>query len=803
MDEPKTVASCACLKSKPSCRGHVLRRRTTSLVSLLFFTVLPALLAGPQAAHPPAVEVEKGRGLFRRSCGGCHGENAKGGRGSDLTSGRWKWGAAEADIVRNILQGIPGTQMPPFPMPEEEARSIVTFLRSMQSLPSEETLTGSPENGRQLFFGSAQCSRCHMVGGRGGRLGPDLTTVKDEKKPIELRKAIAEPGSSLRNSFETVEATLKQGTVLRGVAKNQDTFSLQMMDEKEKLHLLLKKDLKGLTKTGKSLMPSSKLTASEIDDVIAFLLKGTAMDARKDSVAWTPAADLNVSFDRIQQADREPQNWLTYWGDYRGTHFSRLNSITPANVKSLRSQWTFDFGARNPVETSPLVVDGVMFVTGPLNDAAALDARTGRTIWRYQRRLPEGIHRQCTVMTNRGFAILGDRLYLATLDAHLVALDAKTGNVIWDVPVDDYEKGYSITHAPLAIDGKIIVGVTAGECAVVGFLDAYDAATGAKLWRFWAIPQKGDPARASWAGDSADFGGSPTWTTGTYDRDTDTLFWTTGNPGPDYDGTVRAGDNLYSCSVLALDPKKGSLKWYFQFTPHDTHDWDANETPVLIDAEFQGKRRKLLIQANRNGFYYVLDRTTGEFLLGKAFGNQTWAEGIDSKGRPIVKPGTDPSPEGTYVCPDAGGNTNWQSPSYDPITGLFYVAGTEACAVYTRETKPPVPGQPYPGGGQQNDPKLGFPGFVRALNPRTGKAVWNFTLQTGSYAAGVLSTAGGVVFAASDEGHLIALDARTGAELWHFQTGSKIASSPIAYQVDGQQRIAIATTTSLFTFGLP
>ncbi|MCI0622390.1 MAG: PQQ-binding-like beta-propeller repeat protein [Acidobacteria bacterium] len=472
-------------------------------------------------------------------------------------------------------------------------------------------------------------------------------------------------------------------------------------------------------------------------------------------------------------------------------------------MRSIRSQWTFDFGARNPIETTPIVVDGVMFVTGPLNDAAALDARTGRTIWRYQRRLPEGIHRQCTVMTNRGFAILGDRLYQATLDAHLIALDAKTGNVIWDVPVDDYEKGYSITHAPLAIDGKIIVGVTAGECAVVGFLDAFDAATGARLWRFWAVPQKGDPARATWAGDSADFGGSPTRTTGVYDRETDTLYWTTGNPGPDYDGTVRAGDNLYSCSVLALDPHNGSLKWYFQFTPHDTHDWDANETPVLINAEFQGRPRKLLIQANRNGFYYVLDRLTREFLLGKAFGNQTWAAGLDQKGRPIVKPGTDPSPEGSYVCPDAGGNTNWQSPSYDPVTGLFYVAGVEACAVYTRETKPPIPGQPYPGGGQQTDPKIGSPGFIRALNPLTGKVVWNFDLEVGSYAAGVLSTAGGVLFAASDEGHLIALDARTGAELWHYQTGSKIASSPIAYQVDGQQRIAISTTTSLFTFGLP
>ncbi|MCI0423067.1 MAG: c-type cytochrome [Acidobacteria bacterium] len=265
-----------------------------SLVSLLFFMALRSLSAEPQVTHAPAVEVEKGRGLFKRSCGGCHGENAKGGRGSDLTSGRWKWGAADGDIVRNILQGIPGTQMPPFPMPEEEARSIVNFLRSIQSPADQASLTGNTENGRQLFFGSAQCSRCHRVGGRGGRLGPDLTAVKDEKKAGELRKAIAEPDSSLRNSFETVEVKFKDGSVLRGVAKNQDTFSLQMMDEKERLHLLLKKDLKGVTKTRQSLMPSAKLKASEIDDVVAFLLKGALTDSGKDSVVWNPAVQREV-----------------------------------------------------------------------------------------------------------------------------------------------------------------------------------------------------------------------------------------------------------------------------------------------------------------------------------------------------------------------------------------------------------------------------------------------------------------------------------------------------------------------------
>jgi alcohol dehydrogenase (cytochrome c) len=406
-------------------------------------------------------------------------------------------------------------------------------------------------------------------------------------------------------------------------------------------------------------------------------------------------------------------------------------------------------------------------------------------------------------MTNRGFAILGDRLYMATLDTHLVSLDAKTGNVIFDVEVDDYKKGFSITHAPLAIDGKIIVGVTAGECALTGFVDAYDAVTGKKLWRVWSIAQPGDPALATWSGKSAETGGGPTWMTGTYDAGTDTLFWTTGNPSPDYDGSVRAGDNLYTCSVLAIDPKTGRLKWHFQFTPHDTHDWDANETPVLIDANFGGKPRKLLIQANRNAFFYVLDRETGEFLLGKAFAKQTWAKGIDAKGRPIVIPNTDPTPEGNYVCPDATGATNWNSPSYDPNTGLFYVSVIEACATYSSVTKDPKPGDPYVGTGQQLDDVVKTPGFIRAINPPTGTIRWSFPLQLGSHAAGVLGTGGGVLFAASKDGYLIALDSRSGKLLWKYQTGAEIRSSPISYAVDGRQYIAISNDSSLITFALP
>jgi alcohol dehydrogenase (cytochrome c) len=392
---------------------------------------------------------------------------------------------------------------------------------------------------------------------------------------------------------------------------------------------------------------------------------------------------------------------------------------------------------------------------------------------------------------------------MATLDMHLVALDAKSGNVIWDIAVDDYQKGFSITHAPLAIDGKIIVGVTSGECALTGFVDAYDAKTGRRLWRTYSTPQPGDPNRKTWSPEtSADFGGSPTWTTGTFDVDTNTLFWATGNPGPDYDGRVRLGDNLYSCSVLALDPETGKMKWWFQFTPHDVHDWDGNQTPVLIDGTIAGKKRKLLITAQRNAFYYVLDRETGEFLTGRAFAKQTWAKGLDDKGRPIVLPNTTPTPTGNYVCPDAAGAANWGSPSYDPASNLFIVSVRESCATYTSVTKKPVPGQGFTGGGQEIDPKVGVPGAVRALDALTGTTKWNFPIQIGSSATGVLATAGGVVFASSSDGNLIALDGRTGRNLWHYYTGANIVASPMAYAVDGKQYVAIASQSAIFAFAL-
>jgi len=738
--------------------------------------VLPLLIASAWAQHPEAIR--DGQKLFLRNCTACHGDTAKGGRGPDLTTGEWKNGGSRSDLVRNIVKGIPGTQMPAFPLNDSDAGLVAEYLLSLSA--SVGPVTGNEANGRRLF--EANCRSCHVFGGQGGILGGDLSNIRAKLKPAAIAQRIDDP----------VEMTT--AGAVTGVKKGEDTFTVQILDAQQKWHLLPKRDLRS-TKVA-----HAKLSPTERQDVTAFLWK--AKPVYDASLPWKPAPDFNVTMARLLNAQAEPQNWLTYWGDLRGTHYSGLKQVTPANAPLLKSAWTYQLGG-NTVETTPLVVDGLMFVTGPLNNAAALDARTGRPLWKYTRQLPD-VASHCTVMTNRGFGLLGDRLYMATLDTHLVALDAKSGHVIWDIEVDDYKKGFSITHAPLAIDGKIIVGVTSGECALTGFVDAYDAATGKKLWRVHSTPQPGDPQRKTWAPEtSADYGGAPTWTTGTYDADTDTLFWMTGNPGPDYDGPVREGDNLYSCSVLALNPKTGKIKWWFQFTPHDVHDWDANQTPVLIDGFVKGKNRKLLVTAQRNAFYYVLDRTTGEFLTGQAFAKQTWASGLDDKGRPIVLPNTTPTESGNYVCPDAAGSANWGSPSYDPATKLFFVSVREACATYTSVTKPPVPGQGFTGGGVEVDPKVGTPGAVRALDALTGAVKWNFPLQIGSSATGVLATAGGVVFASSNDGNLVALESKTGKYLWHYNTGANIIASPMAYAVGGKQYVAIAAQSAIQVFALP
>ncbi len=512
------------------------------------------------------------------------------------------------------------------------------------------------------------------------------------------------------------------------------------------------------------------------------------------------SAQSGVPYERIRDAASEPESWLTYSGTYDSQRFSSLDQIDRSNVGDLKARWVYQMAGNN-VETVPLVVDSVMFVTEPPTRVTALDVRTGRKLWSWSAELRPDLRTIGFPRVNRGVAILDQTLFVGTLDAHLVALDALSGAVRWDVEVADNFTGHSLTLAPLALDGKIIVGTSGGEAGIRGFIDAYDPATGERLWRFWTIPGPGEPGNDTWGGDSWMHGAGATWLTGSYDPELDLLYWGIGNPGPDWNGDVRPGDNLYTCSVVALDPDTGELVWYFQFTPHDTHDWDANQIQILVDLELDGRPRKALATANRNAFYYLLDRETGEFLRGAQYAHQTWADGLAEDGSPLTRPGMEPSEEGTLVYPSLQGATNWPSPSYSPQTELFYVPVREMGAIYFKTEAEYEAGAPYMAGGESALDGDEAYGAIRALDVRTGERRWEFRLLTPPW-SGILSTAGGLVFGGSNEGNMFALDAETGVSLWDFQGGGAVRTAPVTFMIDGRQHVAISAGASLFVFGL-
>ena len=505
-----------------------------------------------------------------------------------------------------------------------------------------------------------------------------------------------------------------------------------------------------------------------------------------------------VTAQSLLDSSKEPQNWLMYSGDYAGRRYSALQQINTSNAHSLVPKWAYQTMAEGKFETTPLVVDGVLYGTGQDNRAFALDARTGRPIWQYQRALPADI-RPCCGRVNRGVAILGDKVFLGTLDAHVIALDAKTGNVVWDITAVDYRGGYSFTLAPLAINNLVIFGVSGGEYGIRGFIDAYDAGTGERRWRFYTTPAPGEPGNETWEGESWKIGGAPAWITGTFDPATNTTFWTTGNPSPSNRGEGRAGDNLYSNTLLALDPNTGKLKWHFQFTKHDEHDYDATQVPVMVD---QGDKH-LIVQANRNGFFYVLDRSTGKLISANPYAKVTWSTSKDAQGAPASDKNSSPTLGGNRVCPGAAGATNWMSPTYDPQTKLFYVTAREQCDIFTTAPQAYEAGHAYYGSGYfPNEDAEPFWGALRAIDPTTGKVKWEWKHPSPTW-AGALSTAGGLVFTGDAEGNFIALEASSGKALWHFQCGASVYSSPMSFAVDGKQYVAVAAGSALFAFGLP
>ncbi len=515
---------------------------------------------------------------------------------------------------------------------------------------------------------------------------------------------------------------------------------------------------------------------------------------------------VSTSVDVTPQAmlAKAGENWLSYHGDYSGQRFTRLNQITPDNVNKLAPQWVFHVRDASDMEVTPVVAGGVMFVTAA-NDAYALDARTGRTIWHYSRPITEGLIDDASSHHNRGVGLWHSRLFMETDNAHLLCLDARSGHLLWDVayaPKDN--KNYGATSAPLVVKDKVIVGTSGGDDGVRGFVVAFNAETGKEAWRFWTIPGPGEPGNESWPGQMYLRGGGTTWMPGTYDPELNLIFWGTSNPAPDFDGGPRPGDDLYTDCVLAIDPDTGKLKWHFQFMPHDLYDYDATESPVLVDATYKGQPRKLLVQANRNGFLYVLDRTNGAFLNAIQFADRvTWAKGIDGNGRPILT-GKIPTAEGTEICPSFSGATNWYSPSYNPDQNRLYVLALEDCGTFFLKPEEFAEGKAYYATGVRRSRHAKSEKKLLAYDLATNKFVWEYELVgERDSSAGTLATVTGLVFFGDNSQALEAIDTTTGKPLWYFTMGQSIHASPMSYSILGKQYVAIAAGTDIFSFALP
>jgi alcohol dehydrogenase (cytochrome c) len=778
----------------------------TCLVSGGLLVAQEAPKKNPAANNPHLGNRDSIRGgmaLYRVRCADCHGLDASGYRGPDLIAAM-AGGMADERLFDTIRKGVPGTEMPAQnpDTSDTDILQLIAYLRSIGSVAAAETPVGNVENGQRIFT-QQQCTTCHRVAGAGGRLGPDLTRVGVSRSRAALVREIRTPSEWMAPSFETVTIVTKDGQRIRGTKKSEDVFSIQIMDTRERLQGYLKANLQEVVYEKTSLMPvysPSRLSDADLTDLVGYLT--TLRGADPAAVAASTPAPTITQKDLLSGL-KDPTRWLTYSGDYNGQRHSPLTQITPENVNQLSAQWTFQTGTLGSFQTTPLVIDGVLYVTGFNNNAWAIDARSGRQIWRYRRELPDDL-KLCCGAVNRGFAALGDRLFMATLDAHLIALDMKTGIVQWDAKLADYSAGYSATVAPLVVKDKVIVGIAGAEYGIRGFIDAYDAQTGKQAWRFYTVAGPADPGARSWPqGDAYLRGGGSIWVTGTYDPDQNLIFFGTGNPGPDYYSNAREGDNLYTTSLVALDADTGERRWHYQFTPHDVHDWDSTQVPVLGDLTINGQPRKVVMFANRNGFFYTIDRASGKVIVAKPFVETTWAKEIGPDGRPVLLPGHLPDEDGNKTCPDLGGGTNFMSPSFDPTTKLFFVTARETCATFYAYDQKFQHGEQYTGGGTQRPRDQKNFGALRAIDPVTATVKWEFRYTSVS-ASGVLTTASGLVFAGDGDGNLMAFDSRTGKNLWHYQLGfSMRATAGTTYMLDGRQYLLVPSGSTLIAFALP
>lgn len=758
-----------------------------TLVAVALGTAVLAARVSPMQIS----KVADGRNLYRQYCVACHGSNAQGtDRGPQLAGNRSLRKRTNEQLGDVIRHGIPEGGMPAFALPSAEIDALAAFVHSLNYSASDTAITGSPKAGEHYFIGAGKCASCHMVYGSGSPIGPDLSNVGSEMTVDEIKTALLKPDAEITPGYDLVSVHLRDGGTLRGFARNRGDFDIELQDLEGNFHLLHNGQFSSVTDEKRSLMPPVKASPQELEDLIAYLSQLTGV--KPGMVPASQPTSGGIEFSRLLHP--KPGDWLTYNGNLNGNRYSELDQINTTNVSRLTLKWLFPI-PKIGLEVTPIVADGIMYVTGP-NRAYALDALTGREIWKYSRPITPGLSGDAVLGTNRGVAVLGDKVFMVTDNAHLIALNRVTGSLVWDETMPDGPGHYGATSAPLVVKDMVITGVAGADEGIRGFLTAYKASTGERLWRFWTIPKKGEPGSETWKGKEPVWGGGSTWLTGSYDAETDTLFWATGNPWPDDDDRERGGDNLYTDCVLALDPATGKLKWHYQFTPHDLRDWDATEPNVLVDTKYQGQDRKLLLHADRNGFFYVFDRTDGKLLLARQFAQRlNWASGIGADGRPQLLPGYVPPPGGGVGCPDSA--TNWMATAYSPVTRLYYVMTHEDCAFnsapgsWTMKHFEKEPAQKY----------------LRALDIETGKVVWEVAEVGSTYAndkrwAGVLATAGGILFHGFFSGAFAAIDERDGKTLWHFGANQQWKASPMTYMVDGKQFVAIAGGSNILCFGL-
>jgi alcohol dehydrogenase (cytochrome c) len=644
--------------------------------------------------------------------------------------------------------------------------SLVSFLLLFASM----LFAQATDSGKKAF--DTSCSRCHGADGNGGEMGPPILSrlrTRDDQQLISL----IHTGLPARGMPPTRIAEPEV---------NQLVAYLRRIQRRERPVARRTVPLVGGTNL------EGQLLGEGFDD-----LQLRTDDKRVHL--------LRRSGDRYREVTSEV-GWPTYNGETGGNRFTTLTQINKQNVARLGPKWIFTVPNAGRLQLTPVVVDGIMYVTAP-NQCFALDAGTGRQIWRFQRARQAGM--TTAAGSNRGVGVSGDRVFMETDNAHVIALNRFTGEQLWDSEIADWRQNYFATSAPLPAGNLVIAGVGGGEHGANGVLAAFDQATGREVWHFNTVPKRGEPGYETWEGREPAHGGAPTWFTGSYDPELDTIYWPTGNPAEEYNGDLRKGDNLYSDCILALDRKTGKLKWHYQFTPHDLWDWDSTETSIVVNAAWEGRERKLLLHADRNGFFYVFDRTDGKLLLTSKFvRNLTWASGIGADGRPVKLPNQVPTVAGTKVCPSQDGATNWFSPSYNPSTGLLYFQTFEKCSIY-KKTDGGVwePGKTFLGGSQNTSPDPKPERILKALNIRTGAVVWELP-QPGPAQSwgGTLATTTGLVIFGAETGELMAADAMTGKPLWSFQTNESWKASPMTYSFDGKQYIAVAAGSNILAFGI-